>query len=414
MPNKERDIEYLPNEDAIEFKTTRIRELMTGEWQKAPGFVTRLAEAGVTPEELKTADDIRRFPILRKSEMTDIQSTDPPFGSLITVSPGQLRRIYSSPGPIYVPDGRLQSYYRWERAFAACGITGGDIVLNCFNYHLTPAGAMFEEAAGNMGCAVIPAGIGNTEIQVKEAAHFKANVYVGLPSYLTVLIEKAAAVGATMVLEKAFVIAEKLPESLRTGFQDNHGIKVRQGYGTAEVGAIAYECDEGNGLHFDPSVLLEILDPETGEPVEPGDTGEVVVTVINPINTLLRFATGDLSSAVYDECPCGRKSPRLTGILGRVDQVIKVRGLFVHPGQLAEVMSEFTEVDRFRAVITRERAMDDLTVEVESSQSLPANTLQGFAKRLKDILKLSLTVTQVDAGTIPEDTEVLDDRRKWD
>jgi phenylacetate-CoA ligase len=414
MPNKERDIEYLPNEDAIEFKTTRIRELMTGEWQKAPGFVTRLAEAGVTPEELKTADDIRKFPILRKSEMTDIQSADPPFGSLITVSPGQLRRIYSSPGPIYVPDGRLQSYYRWERAFAACGITGGDIVLNCFNYHLTPAGAMFEEAAGNMGCAVIPAGIGNTEIQVKEAAHFKANVYVGLPSYLTVLIEKAAAVGATMVLEKAFVIAEKLPESLRTGFQDNHGIKVRQGYGTAEVGAIAYECDEGNGLHFDPSVLLEILDPETGEPVEPGDTGEVVVTVINPINTLLRFATGDLSSAVYDECPCGRKSPRLTGILGRVDQVIKVRGLFVHPGQLAEVMSEFTEVDRFRAVITRERAMDDLTVEVESSQSLPANTLQGFAKRLKDILKLSLTVTQVDAGTIPEDTEVLDDRRKWD
>jgi phenylacetate-CoA ligase len=358
MPNKERDIEYLPNEDAIEFKTTRIRELMTGEWQKAPGFVTRLAEAGVTPEELKTADDIRKFPILRKSEMTDIQSADPPFGSLITVSPGQLRRIYSSPGPIYVPDGRLQSYYRWERAFAACGITGGDIVLNCFNYHLTPAGAMFEEAAGNMGCAVIPAGIGNTEIQVKEAAHFKANVYVGLPSYLTVLIEKAAAVGATMVLEKAFVIAEKLPESLRTGFQDNHGIKVRQGYGTAEVGAIAYECDEGNGLHFDPSVLLEILDPETGEPVEPGDTGEVVVTVINPINTLLRFATGDLSSAVYDECPCGRKSPRLTGILGRVDQVIKVRGLFVHPGQLAEVMSEFTEVDRFRAVITRERAMD--------------------------------------------------------
>jgi phenylacetate-CoA ligase len=261
---------------------------------------------------------------------------------------------------------------------------------------------------------VIPAGIGNTEIQVKEAAHFKANVYVGLPSYLTVLIEKAAAVGVTMVLEKAFVIAEKLPESLRTGFQDNHRIKVRQGYGTAEVGAIAYECEEGNGLHFDPSVLLEILDPETGEPVESGEPGEVVVTVINPINTLLRFATGDLSSVVYDECPCGRKSPRLTGILGRVDQVIKVRGLFVHPGQLAEIISGFTEVDRFRAVITRERAMDDLTVEVESSHSLPTNTLQGFAKRLKDILKLSLAVVQVETGTIPEDAEVLDDRRKWD
>jgi phenylacetate-CoA ligase len=414
MPNKERDIEYLPYEDAIEIKITRIRELMTGEWQKASGFVTRLAEAGVTSEELKTADDIRKFPILRKSEMTGIQGADPPFGSLITVAPGQLRRIYSSPGPIYVPDGRLQSYYRWERAFAACGITEGDIVLNCFNYHLTPAGAMFEEAAGNLGCAVIPAGIGNTEIQVKEAAHFTANVYVGLPSYLTVLIQKAAEVSATLALEKAFVIAEKLPESLRTTFQNDHGIKVCQGYGTAEVGAIAYECEEGNGMHFDPSVLLEILDPETQEPVQPGETGEVVVTVINPINTLLRFATGDLSSATYEECPCGRKSPRLTGILGRVDKVIKVRGLFVHPGQLAEVMSEFGEVDRFRGVITRDRAMDDLTVEVESSQELSTKTLQGFAKRLKDILKLSLGVAQVETGTIPEDAEPLDDRRKWD
>ncbi len=414
MVNKERDIEYLPYEEALQIQTTQIRELMTGEWQKAPGFVTRLAEAKVTPGELKTADEIRRFPILRKSEMTGIQGADPPFGSLITVSPGQLRRIYSSPGPIYVPDGRLQSYYRWERAFAACGITEGDIVLNCFNYHLTPAGAMFEEAAGNLGCAVIPAGIGNTEIQVKEAAHFKANVYVGLPSYLTVLIEKAAGVGVTMALEKAFVIAEKLPESLRTGFQNNHGIKVRQGYGTAEVGAIAYECEEGNGLHFDPSVLLEILDPETLEPVQPGETGEVIVTVINPVNTLLRFATGDLSSAVYDECPCGRKSPRLTGILGRVDQVIKVRGLFVHPGQLAEVMSGFTEVDSFRAVITRERAMDDMTVEVESSQSLSANALEIIGKRLKDILKLSTRTVQVKSGTIPDDAEPLDDRRKWD
>jgi phenylacetate-CoA ligase len=414
MINKERHIEYQSHEEALEYQIKCIRELMTGDWQKAAGFVNRLKEAGVTPEELKAADDIRKFPVLRKSEMTGIQGADPPFGSLITVSPGQLRRIYSSPGPIYVPDGRLQSYYRWERAFAACGITEGDIILNCFNYHLTPAGAMFEEAAGNMGCAVIPAGIGNTEIQVKEAAHFKANVYVGLPSYLTVLIQKAAEVGVTMALERAFVIAEKLPESLRTEFQNNHGIKVRQAYGTAEVGAIAYECEEGHGLHFDPSVFLEILDPETAEPVKPGEPGEVIVTVINPINTLLRFATGDLSSAVYDECSCGRKSPRLTGILGRVDQVIKVRGLFVHPGQLSEVMSKITEVDRFRGVITRERAMDDLTVEVESSQSLATNTLQSFAKKLKDVLKLSLAVVQVEPGTIPESAEPLDDRRKWD
>lgn len=414
MANTERDIEYLPESEAREFKIGRIRELMEGEWQKAPGFVKRLAEANVTPGDLQTVEDLQKFPIIRKSQMTGIQSAAPPFGGLITVEPGQLRRLYSSPGPIYVPDGRLPSYYRWEKAFAACGITSGDIVLNCFNYHLTPAGAMFEEASINLGCAVIPAGIGQSELQVLEAAHFKANVYIGLPSYLSVILAKAADLDVTLSLEKAFVIAEKLPESLRTEFQEKHGIKVRQGYGTAEIGAIAYECEEGKGIHFDPSVLIEILDPESGEPVEPGEPGEVVVTVINPINTLLRFATGDLSSAVYDECPCGRKSPRLTGILGRVDQVIKVRGLFVHPALLAQAMSGFDKVEKFRAVITRERAMDDITIEVEGKKKLSGDTLKDIGNRIKDVLKLTSMVAEVEPGTIPDDAEAIDDRRKWD
>jgi phenylacetate-CoA ligase len=273
---------------------------------------------------------------------------------------------------------------------------------------------MFEEGANNLGCAVIPAGIGNSEIQVQVAAHLKANAYVGLPSYLKVLLEKAEEAELSLFIEKAFVIAEKLPESLRSELQDSHGIKTRQGYGTAEVGAIAYECEEASGMHFDPSVLVEILDPHTLDPVEPGEQGEIVVTVINPINTLLRFATGDISSAIFDECPCGRKSPRLTGILGRVDQVTKVRGLFVHPGQLAEIMSGFSEVVRFRAVITREGAMDDMTIEVESSLSLQVNTIEDITDRLKELLKLGTRVVQVKTGTIPEEGDVIDDRRKWD
>ena len=414
MVNKERDIEYLPHEEALEFQIKRIGELMTGEWQKAPGFVKRLMESGVAADALKAPDDLQNYPILKKSDLPGIQLADPPFGGLITVDPGRLRRIYSSPGPIYDPDGRLPSYYRWERSFAACGFKEGDIVLNCFAYHLTPAGAMFEEGANNLGCAVIPAGIGNSEIQVQVAAHLKANAYVGLPSYLKVLLEKAAEADLTLSLEKAFVIAEKLPESLREELQSSYGIKTRQGYGTAEVGAIAYECEGADGMHFDPSVLVEILDPETGKPVEPEQPGEVVVTVINPINTILRFATGDLSSATHNECPCGRKSPRLTAIMGRVDQVTKVRGLFVHPAQLADVMARFEEVVRFRAVITRERAMDDMTVEVESTLSLPANTLEEIKGRLKEILKLGMEVVQVKSGTIPEDAAPLDDRRKWD
>jgi phenylacetate-CoA ligase len=414
MTHTERDLEYQPYKDVLEFQITRIHELMAGEWQKAPGFLRRLAEAGVTTDELNAPEDIRKFPILRKSDLTDIQRKDPPFGGLISVSPGHLRRIYSSPGPIYDPDGRLPSYYRWERTLAACGFTEGDIVLNCLAYHLTPAGAMFEEGAGNLGCAVIPAGIGNSEIQVQVAAHLKANAYIGLPSYLKVLLEKAREIGVEMLLKKAFVIAEKLPESLRSELQGTYGITTRQGYGTAEVGAIAYECEEGSGMHFDPSVLLEILDHDTRQPVESGQPGEVVVTVINPVNTLLRFATGDLSSALYDPCPCGRKSPRLKGILGRVDQVTKVRGLFVHPDQLSEIMSNFGEVESYRAVIVRERAMDDMSIEVQSPTSLPDSTLEEIGRKIKEILKLGVTVRQVRTGMIPEDAPVIDDRRKWE
>jgi len=288
------------------------------------------------------------------------------------------------------------------------------VILNCFAYHLTPAGAMFEEGGTNLGCAVIPAGIGNAEIQVSVAAHLKANAYVGLPSYLKVLLEKAQETGSELSIEKAFVIAEKLPESLRSQFQNEHGIRVRQGYGTAEAGAIAYECEEGAGMHFDPSVLIEILDPDSREPAEPGAPGEVVVTVMNPINTLLRFATGDLSAADMEPCPCGRKSPRLTEIMGRVDQVTKVRGLFVHPGQLEQVLSSFEEVDRFRAVIVRERAMDDMTIEVECKMTLPAHTLEKIGEKVKQTLKLGTSVIQVEGGTIPEDQPVIDDRRKWE
>jgi phenylacetate-CoA ligase len=414
MPGTERDLEYLPYEDVLQFQIKRIHELMAGPWQKAAGFVRRLAEAGATTDDLNTPEDIRRFPILRKSELTAIQGAEPPFGGQITVSPGQLRRIYSSPGPIYDPDGRLTSYYRWEKTLAACGFKEGDVVLNCLSYHLTPAGAMFEEGAGNLGCAVIPAGIGNSEIQVQVASHLKSNAYIGLPSYLKVLLEKAGEIGVKMAIEKAFVIAEKLPESLRAEFQDSYGIKTRQGYGTAEAGAIAYECETGNGMHFEPSVLLEILEPDSGLPVQPGEAGEVVVTVMNPINTLLRFATGDLSSAVYEECPCGRKSPRLTGILGRVDQVTKVRGLFVHPGQLGEVMSGYSEVARYRAVIVRERAMDDMIIELQCGKPLPDDKLEEIRGKVRETLKLAIRVVQVKEGTIPEDAPVIEDRREWD
>jgi phenylacetate-CoA ligase len=414
MTDRERDLEYLPHEETLNFQISKLRDLMDGPWREAPGLVNSLHNAGVSTDDLQSPEDIRKFPLLKKSDLPGIQADDPPFGGRITVPAGELRRIYSSPGPIYDPEGDVPSYYHWERALAACGFEEGDVVLNCLSYHLTPAGAMFEEGCHNIGCAVIPAGIGNAEIQVSVAAHLGATAYVGLPSYLKVLLEKAEEAGTKLGIRKAFAIAEKLPESLRAEFREKHGIHMRQGYGTAEVGAIAFECEEANGMHYDPSTVVEVLDPETGEPSLPGTPGEVVVTPINPINTLLRFATGDLSAVNTEPCPCGRKSPRLTAILGRVDQVTKVRGLFVHPGQLSEALSGFEEVVRYRAVIVRERAMDDMTIEVESELTLPSLTLEDISARTKEILKLGVKVVQVKDGTIPEDAEAIDDRREWD
>ena len=414
MTHRERDLEYQAHPEILDYQIRKLHELMAGEWQKAPGFVKRLSEAGVTTDDLNTAEDLTRFPVLKKSELPSLQAANPPFGGMITVPAGDLRRIYSSPGPIYDPEGDLPSYYRWERALEAAGFKEGDVVLNCLAYHLTPAGAMFEEGCRNLGCAVIPAGIGNSEIQVSVAGQLGANAYVGLPSYLKVLLEKAAEAGIELAIEKAFAIAEKLPESLRQEFERDHGIRVRQGYGTAEAGAIAYECEEADGMLFDPSALIEVLDPETHLPVEPGSPGEAVVTPLIPTNTLLRFATGDLTAVNLEPCPCGRKSPRLTGILGRVDQVTKVRGLFVHPGQLSEALASFESIERFRAVITRERAMDDITVEVESKVDLPSETLQEIAGRLREFLKLAAEVRQVPEDIIPEEGPVIDDRRKWE
>jgi len=296
----------------------------------------------------------------------------------------------------------------------ACGFAPGDIVLNCFGYHLTPAAAMFEEGAHAVGCVVVPAGIGNSELQVAVAAHYRATGYIGLPSYLKVLLEQAKKSDVRLAITTALVLAEKLPESLRAEFQDQHGIHVRQGYGTAELGAIAYECDVAKGFHLDPGVLVEIVDPQTGEPVEPGTPGEVVCTPLNPVYSLLRFATGDLAALDAAPCPCGRTTHRLTAILGRVDQSTKVRGLFLHPAQLTEALAYFPAVGRFRAAIVRERAMDDMVVEVTAPSALPEGTLTAIAARVKETTKLGARVAQVAAESIPEGAPVIDDRRNWD
>jgi phenylacetate-CoA ligase len=296
----------------------------------------------------------------------------------------------------------------------AVGFAPGDIVLNCFGYHLTPAAAMFEEGAHAVGCVVVPAGIGSGELQVAVAAHYRATGYIGLPSYLKVLLEQAAKSGVTLAIAKALVLAEKLPESLRAEFQQAYGIHVRQGYGTAEMGALAYECEAAKGLHLDPGVLIEIVDPQSGLPVATGTPGEVVCTPLNPVYALLRFATGDLAALDTAPCPCGRTTHRLTAILGRVDQSTKVRGLFLHPAQLTEALAAFPVVERFRAAIVRERAMDDLIVEFVAATTLSSDMRRAIGARVKETTKLNARILQLPSEEIPEGAPVIDDRRNWD
>ncbi|HEY5999772.1 MAG TPA: AMP-binding protein [bacterium] len=406
--------EYVPAEELLREQIAGVRELMSGAWQAAPGLVRRLEAADVAPGDLREATDLLRFPVLRKSDLPKLQAADPPFGGLLAVPVERLRRVFASPGPIYEPEGEGPGYYRWERTMRAIGFAAGDVILNCFGYHLTPAAAMFEEGAHGIGCVVIPAGIGNSELQVAVAAHYRANGYIGLPSYLKVLLEQARKSDLRLSIAKALVLAEKLPESLRAEFQREHGIHVRQGYGTAEIGAIAYECEAARGFHLDPGVLVEIVDPVTGAPVEPGTPGEVVCTPLNPVYALLRFATGDLAALDTTPCPCGRTTHRLTAILGRVDQSTKVRGLFLHPAQLSDALTSFPAVERFRAAIVRERAMDDLIIEVAAAAPLSEASLKAIAARVKETTKLGARIVQLTPGSIPEGAPLIDDRRVWD
>ncbi|HYF64907.1 MAG TPA: AMP-binding protein, partial [Herpetosiphonaceae bacterium] len=298
----------------------------------------RLAAAGIDGAGLESLEQLNRLPLLRKDDLRQIQAAQPPFGGLLGVPPEQLARIFQSPGPIYDPQGHGADYWGWREAFAAAGLVPGDIAMICFSYHLTPAGQMFDDSARALGCVAIPAGIGNQEQQLLALLHTGATAYVGLPSYLKALLDTSARQNVPLSLRKAFVCAEPLPPSLRQSLE-SAGINVQQGYGTADLGCVAYECELKDGMHLRDDLIVQICDPASEQPLPDGEVGEIVVTTLNPVYPMVRFGTGDLSALSGEPCGCGRPSARLLGIRGRVGQGIKVRGLFVYPHQLAAVFA---------------------------------------------------------------------------
>jgi phenylacetate-CoA ligase len=369
---------------------------------------------------VRFVSDLAKIPLTRKADLKTIQKSELPFGGLAAAPPRAMRRIYVSPGPTYDPEGREESHWRWEKAFIAAGFRPGDIVQNTFMYHFSPAGLMFDEALIRIGCTVIPAGVGNTEMQAQVMRDLCVTGYVGTPSFLMTVLEKGKEMGIVpgngLCLQVALVAAEMLPESLRRRFQEEFGIQVRQAYGTADAGSLGYECFEGQGMHIPDEILLELVDPVTEEPVGPGKIGEVVVTLPNETYPLVRFATGDLSVVTNESCPCGRTSARLLRIVGRIDQLTKVKGIFVHPEQVGQIEKKVPEVYALQLVITRVGHEDQMAIQVVlTGGATPSDEIRTrISETAREVTRLRGEVVFVDEKDLSEKEKKIVDKRKWE
>jgi phenylacetate-CoA ligase len=391
---------------------TALPRVIAAAKQHTTAHSERLAK--VRPEDITDRRALADLPITRKSELIELQRQNPPFGGFNAVPVGEVARIFASPGPIYEFEARRPDFFRMARALFAAGLRAGDLVHNTFAYHLTPAGAMVESAALALGCTVIAAGTGQTEQQLRTIADLKPVAYVGTPSFLKILLDRATDEKSNIAsLKKALVGAEAFPSVLRAEFRER-GIEALQCYGTADLGLIAYEttapsgevCD---GMVLDEGVILEIVHPGTGEPVAPGEVGEVVVTSLTPEYPLIRFATGDLSAQLPGPSPCGRTNHRIRGWLGRADQSAKVRGMFVHPTEVAEIVRRHKSIIRARLVIERPVSADQMTLLVELGE--PAESAAAIAETLQAVTKLRGDVTRVPEGSLPNDGKVIEDKR---
>jgi phenylacetate-coenzyme A ligase PaaK-like adenylate-forming protein len=376
---------------------------------RAPGWAKHLG--GVDAKSLASRAALAALPLLRKSDLIALQKDNPPFGGLNVTPPGQMRRLLMSPGPIFEPQGGGSDWWGAAPALFAAGFRAGDIVHNAFAYHLTPGGFMLEAGAHALGCAVIPAGVGNTEQQIDAIAHYRPSGYVGTPDFLKILLDTAVKFGKdASSLRRGLVSGAALPASLRQELS-SRGVEVLQCYATADLGVIAYESAAREGMIVNESLIIEIVRPGTGEPVTEGDVGEVVVTSFNPDYPMIRFATGDLSAVLPGPSPCGRTNTRIKGWMGRADQTTKVKGMFVHPGQIAEVAKRHPELARVRLLVTREGEQDAMTLMAEST-SPTADLAAALAATLQSVTKLRGEVQLVAPGTLSNDGKVIVDQRE--
>ncbi len=393
--------------------------------QAVPAFAERLA--GVDAGAITSRAALARVPVTRKHELLERQQAAreggaaDPFGGFSAIgwramaAARHARRVYQSPGPIYEPEGQGSDYWRTARALQAAGFTAGDLVHVSFSYHLTPGAWIMDSGALALGCTVFPGGTGNTEQQLQAMQHLKPDAYAGTPSFLRILLEKAAESGVQLPsLKKALVSGEAFPPSLRDWLLER-GVAAYQAYATADVGVIAYETAAREGLVLDEGAIVEIVRPGTGDPVPDGEVGEVVVTVLNADYPMVRFGTGDLSAVLPGTCPTGRTNTRIKGWLGRADQTAKVRGMFVHPSQVAEVLKRHPALGRGRLVVAGEMANDTMLLRVECAAPAAerAGLAEAVAASVRDVTKLRADVELVGPGSLPNDGKVIEDARSY-
>ena len=390
---------------------------------RAAMAVPALAEtlSGVDPEKISSRAALALLPVTRKQELLDKQKTrhaGSVFGGFSALgwttqaARRPARRVYQSPGPIYEPEGMASDYWRSARAMHAAGFVAGDLVHNCFSYHLTPGAWIMESGALALGCTVFPGGVGNTELQLQAMVDLQPDAYAGTPSFLRILVEKAEETGVQLPsLKKALVSGEAFPPSLRDWLAAR-GIQAYQAYATADAGVIAYETSAREGLVLDEGILLEIVRPGSHETLPDGEVGEVVVTVLNPDYPLVRFGTGDLSAVLAGPCPTGRTNTRIKGWMGRADQTAKVRGMFVHPSQVVEVLKRHPEVGRARLVVEGAMANDHMTLKVECARPAPG-LVDALARSVREVTKLRADVQVLAPGALPNDGKVIEDGRTY-
>ena len=361
---------------------------------------------GIDSDMIDSVEALKQLPVLRKSELTEMQQKKPPFGGLVR---GTVEHIFQSPGPIYEPGKDTHDWWRFGRFLHACGVGRSDIVQNCFSYHLTPAGMMFENGAKAVGATILPAGTGQTELQVQAAFDVGASVYAGTPDYLNTILEKSSEMGLKLSYSKAVVSGGALFPSLRESYLAR-GINCLQCYGTADLGCIAYESSEQDGMIVEEGVLLEIVTPGTGNPVKEGEVGEILVTTLNSDYPLVRFATGDMSAFIGGHSACGRTNVRIKGWMGRADQTTKVKGMFVRPEQVAELVNRHPEVSKARVVVSRVNESDSMVVRLEVSGS----SNQEYHESVQNIFRIKGEVEVVPTDKLPKDGLVIEDLRSYD